>query len=59
MGLGVERDEASLEDETGVLEIGFETPEAAMSLKEFEVRLYTYNCVVLSAHSRRDLIQRV
>ncbi len=39
MGLGVEREEeVILEDETGVIEIGFDTPEAAMSLKEFEVR---------------------
>ncbi len=42
MAIGVEREEiVSLEDERGVTEIGFDTPEALMSPNEFEVRCYT------------------
>ncbi len=38
MAFGVEREEREdLEDERGVLEIEFDSPEALMSLKEFEV----------------------
>ncbi len=38
MAFGVEREERDdVEDERGVLDIGFDFPETLMSLKEFEV----------------------
>ncbi len=38
MTFDIEREErGGLDDERGVLEIGFNSPEALMSLKEFEV----------------------